>query len=361
MALGELGFWGESVGCRWLCPYSLRVPASGQHSGGKDALEKRIFIRKEGGLSEIRGLLGKVQGCQVRGDFQLCQLQAAWQKDKPGLVCVASSCLPSERTREIPPAIHSSQKIAVEWSFSICISLEIRRLLSAEELQGLVAGIVAVLHNWCSTRLKNKSLAVIDLFSPSFKGPTQSVFQTVWYWNPSLQHNLSRTLPGETRLPRDLLRMWLKRHSWNTKTFTVQATSWNTYVGTQKYDLIFSNARDAYSVFIIMICPSTETSEEHGIRELSILFYHLIAFALSSKENKLFAKLSGSLSASAFLKGNNVLRNMNVPKINFHCLKGFCLPDLTAAHGFIKCCWASRQGDGNAAMKGDGNAPAPPG
>lgn len=59
MALGELGFWGELVGCRWLCPYSLRVPANGQYSGEKDALKKCIFIRKEGVLSESRGLLGE--------------------------------------------------------------------------------------------------------------------------------------------------------------------------------------------------------------------------------------------------------------------------------------------------------------
>lgn len=58
---------------------------------------------------------------------------------------------------------------------------------------------------------------------------------------------------------------------------------------------------------------------------------------MSSKEGKLFAKRSGSLSASALLKGNNVLRNTDVTKINLHYLKGICLPDLSAAHSFAKC------------------------
>lgn len=58
---------------------------------------------------------------------------------------------------------------------------------------------------------------------------------------------------------------------------------------------------------------------------------------LSSKEGKLFAKRSGSLSASALLKGNNMLRNTDVTKINLHYLKGICLPDLSAAHSSAKC------------------------
>lgn len=57
---------------------------------------------------------------------------------------------------------------------------------------------------------------------------------------------------------------------------------------------------------------------------------------LNSKNGKLFAKLSGSLSASVLLKGNNVLRNTDVTKINFQCLKGICLHDLSADHGFAK-------------------------
>lgn len=101
--------------------------------------------------------------------------------------------------------------------------------------------------------------------------------------------------------------------------------------------LIFSSERDPYSIFIILHHMFTETSEEHGIRDSSIFFYRLMAFALSGKDGKLFAKLSDSLSASALLKGNNVLRNTDVTEINFHCLKGICLPDLTAAHNFIKC------------------------
>lgn len=68
---------------------------------------------------------------------------------------------------------------------------------------------------------------------------------------------------------------------------------------------------------------------------------------LSSKNGKLFVKLSGSLSASALLKGNKVLRNTDVTKINFQCLKGVCLPDLSADHGFAKCYSANK----NAHMK----------
>lgn len=95
--------------------------------------------------------------------------------------------------------------------------------------------------------------------------------------------------------------------------------------------LIFSTARDIYSVFIILHHTPTETSEEHGIRDSSILFYRPTAFASSSKDGKLLAELSDSLSASALLKGNNVLRNTDVATIDFPCLKGICLPDLTAA------------------------------
>lgn len=80
-----------------------------------------------------------------------------------------------------------------------------------------------------------------------------------------------------------------------------------------------------------------ETSEEHSIKDSSVLFYSLMAFALSGKDGKLFAKLSDPLSASAVLKGNNVLRNTAVAKTDFRCLKGICLPDLTAAHSFIEC------------------------
>lgn len=67
---------------------------------------------------------------------------------------------------------------------------------------------------------------------------------------------------------------------------------------------------------------------------------------LSSKNGKLFAKLSGSLSASALLKGNYMLKNTDVTKINFQCMK-FLLADLSADCGFAKCNSANK----NAHMK----------
>lgn len=73
--------------------------------------------------------------------------------------------------------------------------------------------------------------------------------------------------------------------------------------------LIFSNERDTYSILTILHHPLTETPGERGIRDSGISLYCLMASASSSKDSKLFANLSDSLSASALLKGNNVLRN----------------------------------------------------
>lgn len=106
--------------------------------------------------------------------------------------------------------------------------------------------------------------------------------------------------------------------------------------GKSKISLIFSEGRDTYSIFIILHHMLTETSKEQGTRD-SVSFYRLMVSVLSSKDGKLFAKLSGSLSASALLKGNNVLGNTDVTRINFHCLKGIHLPDLSAARGFARC------------------------
>lgn len=100
------------------------------HSKNAPSLEKKA-ARARPGTS-----WGRLQRCPARLAFKLSQWQAARQKVRPSLVLglvwewrrvmcggsAASSCLPSaagkKRSREIPQAINSSLRIAVDQSFS---------------------------------------------------------------------------------------------------------------------------------------------------------------------------------------------------------------------------------------------------
>lgn len=186
----------------------------------------------------------------------------------------------------------------------------------------------------CPTRTKNKYLRVVNSHSHH---PPKSLFNQFPH-----KENLkfititksSPAFPHEGKFVRDLLKAWLGRQIWNKKNpkpiLSTQYFMKHLY-GKSKISLIFSEGRDT---FIIPHHMFMETSKERA----SGTQYFILSSAgvLSSKDGKLFAKLSGSLSASALLKGNSIGRNTDVTKIIFQRLEGIFLPDLGADHGFAK-------------------------
>lgn len=82
-----------------------------------------------------------------------------------------------------------------------------------------------------------------------------------------------------------------------------------------KMPLIFSSERDAYSIFIINRLKSTVLGTQ--------VFYFITWRHLhwAAKMANYFQNYQDSLGASALLKRSNLLRNTDVTKINFRCLK----------------------------------------
>lgn len=100
--------------------------------------------------------------------------------------------------------------------------------------------------------------------------------------------------------------------------------------------LIFSERRDTYSIFIILHHMLMETSKEQGIRDSVLNFIACWCLCWAVKMANYLQNYQAPSVPQPFSRGKNVLRNTDVTKINFQGLK-FCLPDLSADHGFPQC------------------------